>query len=473
MLRSAPSSALLLVVALVAPAVAVGSLVGPGDADHGLASPLARAAGVDADAPAPRDADFVELVRRADARFGVERPAIAYAVLDELDADTADVVADLLAALLRGADERDAAFADVTDAELRALVDDEGSEAALAVAQRVDADRLRRAAVTVAAAVDAARPTLERIAATRAAVEPTPVGGPLAPPLVDLFPVLGVDPLGIANVYPHDYFLSVDLGGDDVYDNNAGGSIIVRGFIVGDPDTFGPRVGPFTIGGQFEDSQEAYSATLAVDVAGDDTYGVYRAPSTVGGSRDRLCTSDLLVRRVVVQGSGSGGFGILADFSGNDRYRGKTLAQGHGHIAGVGLLFDAAGDDAYTAIRAAQGSAIVQGVGVLVDASGHDRYSMLSPVGGIWNVDRGRCDDTERLALGAAVAQGVGVFVDVTGDDAYDVDAQALGHGDGLGYAAFVDAAGADDYGGYPGRGNGVTVRDASASRVAVFVDAA
>lgn len=432
-------------------------------------------------APAPRTATLAELVAQADARLGVARDPTELRALDALDPRLADVAADLLAALLDAAAERDAAYAGVTNAEIAALADaDEPTPEALALLARIDAARVRVAAMRLAGAVDAATPRLQALA--RELAPPAAHASTLAPaPLVDIFPVLGIDPLGVSNVFPHDYVLSIDLGGNDVYDNNAGGSILFgRGFILGDSSTFGPQI-PFTgltMGGEYEDAAESYTATLAIDVAGDDTYGVYKEPSRKGGSRDHLCTNGPLIRRIVVQGSGSGGIGMLVDLAGNDQYRGKTLAQGNGHVSGVGVLFDADGDDRYTAIRSAQGSSVLQGVGVQVDLRGDDVHEMKSPVGGIWNVDRGRCDATERLAMGASVIQGASLFVDAAGNDRYDVDAQALGHIDAIAaFGTFWELGGVDDYGGFPGRGNGVRLVTTSGvgaapAGVGVFNDA-
>lgn len=419
-----------------------------------LAEALSLATGLPASEPSPRVATLAELVAQADARLGVVRPAGATDALATLDPALAEVVADLLHALLEAAAERDAAFAGVADAKILALADTEAlTPAAEAILERVDAERLRVASLRLARAVDLATPRLQALA-------PLPVPGPaLAPaPPIDLFPVLGIDPLGVANAFPRDYVLSVDLGGNDVYDNNAGGSIVFGGgFIVGDPATFGPCAAGWCVGGEYEDAAVSITASLAIDVAGDDTYGVYKTPSGKGGSRDHLCTQGPLVRRIVVQGSGSGGIGMLVDLAGNDAYRGKTLAQGNGHVQGVGVLFDATGNDRYTAIRSAQGSSVLQGVGVQVDLAGDDVHEMKAPPGGIWNVDRNRCDAGERLAMGASVIQGASLFLEASGNDVYDVDSQALGHVDAFAAAAnFLDLGGLDAYPGWGGRGNGV-----------------
>lgn len=478
MLVPARAVALFTIVLVLSPVSALSTQSAPVDS---LAEGFAMASGLPIADPAPREASLPDLIAQADARLGIVRAPGAYDALASLDPRLSDVLADLLSVQLFAAAERDAAFAGVSDAEIAALADDEGSPAAMAVLARVDGARLRSAAMQMARAVDLARPALLALAAERGALSsasalaPSPSAPALAPaPTIDLFPILGVDPLGVDNAFPHDYLLSVDLGGNDVYDNNAGGSILFgRGFIVGDPSTFGPSLpGGLVMGGEYEDAQESYTATLAIDAAGNDVYGVYKSPSTVGGSKDRLCTSGLLIRRIVTQGGGSGGIGMLADLGGNDQYRAKTLSQGHGHVQGVGILYDGAGDDAYTAIRSAQGASVLQGVGVMIDAQGNDLHQFVSPTGGIFNVDSGRCDAGTRNGLGTAVVQGGALFLDASGDDSYKITSAGLGHSDAMSAGTFIDARGIDNYNGYAGRANGIRLVEQAFAGAGVFVDA-
>jgi len=119
--------------------------------------------------------------------------------------------------------------------------------------------------------------------------------------------------------------LVIDLGGDDVYSNNAGSS-----------------------------SGEGRPAAAVIDLAGDDAY-----ESTADGA----------------QAAGIFGVGLLVDLAGDDRYLGLDWAQGAG-LLGIGILVDAAGDDTYRALHLAQGAAL-WGAGFLLDGGGEDRYEIL------------------------------------------------------------------------------------------------
>ena len=192
------------------------------------------------------------------------------------------------------------------------------------------------------------------------------------------------------------------------------------------------------------------SASLHLDLAGDDVYGRRQAPSFP----DSTCTADPVARRIATQGVGFVGVGMLVDAGGDDRYVGKTLTQGAGHLGGVGVLRDLAGDDRYLAIRSAQGVAVLGGVGVLVDEAGDDRYDYYLPrpldphapvqadgsggvnddtglgseagLGGHRGPDGrldgqpgGTCDGIGRSVQGVGLLGGAGVLLDRSGDDRY------------------------------------------------------
>lgn len=397
-----------------------------------------------------------------DARFGVQRAPPAYGALLELDPRLQELVSALASALIVAQDARDKAYAGVEERALLDALETERPEA-MALIANVDTMLVKRAALTMAAAVDAQLPALQALA-----LELRPAfavgAGAGEPPLIDLAPALVMDPLGVNNHHTKDAALVIDLGGDDIYDTNAGGALIHLN-LVGDASTCQASALGLSIGCENEDAFQSFSASMLIDVAGDDTYGVYKPPRP--GSRDAICSSDPVVRRVVVQGSGSGGIGMLIDVSGADLYRGKTLAQGNGHLGGVGALFDLEGDDAYHAVRSAMGSGVLGGTGIFYEGAGHDTYTFAAPSDrGLFNVDQFRCDTTARLGLGSAVLQSTGHFVDHSGDDTYRVDAQGLGHAQSTSIAQFADLAGNDDYGDYPGRGN-----NQSTGTVGLFVD--
>lgn len=215
-------------------------------------------------------------------------------------------------------------------------------------------------------------------------------------PDIDLWPRLYIDGNGGPNTYRHDYVVLIDRGGNDTYDNNAGGNLVdVRrgpaGF--GAPVT-GPAIGcEQATGVSSTPTNNVFDCVSLPQVAlldhgafgtSNDTCGVLRAPRTVdhnpqplpdGSARpvDGDCTRDPVVFRIVLQGSGFEGNGLLVDVDGNDRYRGKTAAQGSAHVSGVGVMRDLGrGTDDYLAIRNSQGFALAGGLGLLMDQDGRD-----------------------------------------------------------------------------------------------------
>lgn len=298
-----------------------------------------------------------------------------------------------------------------------------------------------------------------------------------------LWPVLRLDLDGSDDTVDYDYMLSVDTGGDDVYLNNAGASLIdVRR---GPPGSGAQSIqrarGCINPAYDLLAGECVISEALLVDTAGNDTYGHMESPDP---HLDGLCTADPLVRRVITGGVGSWGVGILLDGGGDDVYLGKAITLGAGHFGGVGMLIDESGDDRYTAIRSAKGFGTLFGLGVFHDVAGDDTYSYYLPgpldpqaedrtlgAGGALDTG-GTCDKVSRWEEGTGFLGGVGVFFDDAGRDSYGVSPPtlhepgasnflrstgSLGFGDG-GFGLFVDGAGADAYSGMPGRGDGDTV---------------
>ncbi|PSG96598.1 hypothetical protein BRD56_09600 [Thermoplasmatales archaeon SW_10_69_26] len=106
---------------------------------------------------------------------------------------------------------------------------------------------------------------------------------------VDIQPALAIDLGESDDTYTEDYALVVDAGGDDTYENNAGGSNLQEA-----PEC---------------DLNETGTAAALVDVSGDDTY-----VSTAG------CGAT---------GGGYAGSGLLIDAHGDDTYQPDTAA---GHV---------------------------------------------------------------------------------------------------------------------------------------------
>lgn len=268
----------------------------------------------------------------------------------------------------------------------------------------------------------------------------------------------------------NDYVLIVDnAGGDDLYFNNAGGNLLD---VTHDPATGEPAVGcqwiPDLTAGKC-----VPSAAMVLDLEGNDTYGELETPDV---DATLNCTSDMVVRRIVLQGSGFAGVGVLIDDSGDDTYLGKTIAQGSGHIGGIGILRDPEGVNTYTAIRNSQGFGLAAGLGLLQQghtaqhdyAEGHFDYYM--PEGGVVS-DTGQCDSVPRHMQGAGVLGGAGALISLlSSSDSYRSPATGQGFGTSGGAGIFVDWMHMGTYEGVPGRGPHTEVLP-SASNTGYFSD--
>ncbi|MCX7996040.1 MAG: hypothetical protein N3A65_09795, partial [candidate division WOR-3 bacterium] len=139
------------------------------------------------------------------------------------------------------------------------------------------------------------------------------------------------------NIYYKDFAVIIDLGGNDTYLGRCAGA-------VGELNT---------------------PVSFVIDLSGNDVYRNF----------DKL----------VNQGAGLFGAGILWDLSGNDTYAGFHISQGAG-LFGIGMLIDEDGYDNYRGGYFTHGAGNF-GSGVLVDYKGDDiyhSYSWAQGMGGVW-----------------------------------------------------------------------------------------
>lgn len=304
---------------------------------------------------------------------------------------------------------------------------------------------------------------------------------------LDFWPVLRYSPSTTNDTYLNDYAITIDVGGDDAYVNNVGSNLI--------DVNFGPHGQPGIKGeGPAKGCQEAIAGItrpdcipavgVLVDLAGDDRHGVKQTPDV-----DDECTADPVVRRMLTNGAGFLGVGIVVDRAGNDHYTGKTVSNGAGHLFGVGILHDKAGDDRYLDVRNSTGFALFGGLGVFRDYAGDDTHDFYMPApsnsdaanqedgaGGVID-DEGVCDNLPRYNVGGGNVGGVGVAIDDAGKDTYRggftpnfLAPAGTGRGGSQGFGnngasgVLLDRAGDDSYTivggdqGSPTRGNGVTI---------------
>lgn len=285
------------------------------------------------------------------------------------------------------------------------------------IGARTDVAALAGALLGLVDAVQGALPDL-RAAAGAASISPIEWDTPLGK--------VGV--AGVGNdMHSGEYLLLIDLGGEDHYADvgrplsKSGVSMVVD--LSGSDDVrWHDRPGP---------GAGVFGINLWADMQGNDRYQ--------GGN----------------MGAGAAllGAGLLWDAQGNDSYHGGSMAQGVGQY-GVGILLDAQGSDAYVAGISSQGFGGPGGFGLLADLTGDDHYACgdLTPDEAEDRVKRH--SDVQYLSMCQGYAfglrpqasGGVGVLLDRAGDDQYKADIFAQGGGYWFGLGVLVDRQGNDQY---------------------------
>ena len=141
---------------------------------------------------------------------------------------------------------------------------------------------------------------------------------------------------------------------------------------------------------------------IILDLGGDDLY-LKEKDTADYGNHEYLIDLDghdeYMAFSAFGFGATLGGFSLLWDVRGNDRYRGSQLNFGAG-VAGMGFLVDQKGDDIYECASGGQGMGMA-GMGLVFDFAGNDQYQGGSCVQGVGGPG------------------GVGVLMDSEGDDLY------------------------------------------------------
>jgi hypothetical protein len=204
---------------------------------------------------------------------------------------------------------------------------------------------------------------------------------------------------------------------------------------------------------------------MLVDLAGDDRYECAQQSqglgSTLGtgllldlaGNDAYICRDDGNVSALylnqsvaMAQGCGygrradigdgrslAGGWGLLIDAAGDDRYHAQCWSQGCGYWWAVGVLEDRSGNDTYENGKYSLGAGAHYAVGVQVDLAGDDRYNQ-----GIAT--------TKNQFQGHARDASIGISVDGDGNDRYFLKNMCGGSADLCSVALFWDRRGDDVY---------------------------
>nr|MBA3753437.1 hypothetical protein [Nitrospira sp.] len=201
--------------------------------------------------------------------------------------------------------------------------------------------------------------------------------------------------------------LLVDRAGDDRYTS--------FGYAVG----FGAPLGvgavidvsgndSYECGGRYP---SAYNTADAPEAAPHETAFQYDCFGLGTGSGLRVFSKDPAQRALSL----AGGWGLLIDLDGHDRYRSANFSQGHGYFFGLGVKLDLQGDDDHQAARYGHGTAAHFGVGLIVDYQGKDRYGSKGPFyngGAAWDgsvalaIDGGVTSDFYDLPASTGLGMG-------------------------------------------------------------------
>lgn len=245
--------------------------------------------------------------------------------------------------------------------------------------------------------------------------------------------------------HTEDYPFSIDLGGNDLYTNNAGGC-----------------------------GYGAYRLSLAIDHAGHDRY---HAPDSryvqgfgflgVGLLLD-LAGNDQYEAQHFCQGVGILGVGLLADMDGDDTYFAKAFCQGAG-MFGLGITLDAKGEDSYECSTLGQASATTLGLGVLLDSQGDDRYHLsigpgVDALGSAPGYGQGGALSFRPYPWRKKLTAygGVGLLIDQEGNDRYRSGGWCdQGGSYVMSLGALVDFNGNDHYSAVCGQGSGIHITNA------------
>jgi len=207
----------------------------------------------------------------------------------------------------------------------------------------------------------------------------------------------------------------------------------------------------------------SYNAVEGPDRQPDDPLFQYDCFGLGAGVGTRIFTRDPEQRAKSL----AGGWGLLIDLAGDDRYRGSNFSQGAGYFFGAGLKLDLAGNDEHVAARYGLAAGAHWATGLFVDYGGNDRYTSTGPFyngGAAWDhsvmvgIDAGPGDDQYDLqgsdGLGLADRQAWSLFLEEGGRDRYRVP-RGMGTALNASLSGFFDLFGEDEYALVPPSGLG------------------
>jgi len=237
------------------------------------------------------------------------------------------------------------------------------------------------------------------------------------------------------NKYTRNCCVIIDVGGNDIYENNAGASyssVNPFGVVIDYNGNDQYRNTSRSTGKSFCQGAGVCGVGLLVDLRGND---VYEGPL---GS----------------QGFGFLGCGALYDVQGNDCYKACEWTQG-ASIFGCGILIDLAGADTYEGRSYCQAFAGTKGVGMLIDGAGNDRYACGGYHKSMFDTKDAFDGQGQGCAMGLrsmapnrpeSAQGGIALLLDLAGDDSYEGAEFSQGVGYYYAMGMLVDCGGEDKY---------------------------
>ncbi|NQZ00296.1 MAG: hypothetical protein HRT45_06460 [Bdellovibrionales bacterium] len=167
-----------------------------------------------------------------------------------------------------------------------------------------------------------------------------------------------------------------------------------------------------------------------------DNYIAHRTPTDYPAYYDKTVNSSfaqgaaLGFRADYIDGnSAAGGFALLLDGGGNNKFEAGFYAQGTAYWYGVGALLSGSGDDEYLSSKYSLGSGVHFGVGFVDDSGGDDQYQVK-----------------QELGIAAGHDFSLGFLIDHAGNDRYWAVNLSFGCGSANGIGLFWDIRGKDEY---------------------------
>lgn len=234
------------------------------------------------------------------------------------------------------------------------------------------------------------------------------------------------------NIYGADAAIIIDLGGDDLYTNNAGAT------------TYDME----------KDIIKTIRSPLGaiIDINGNDRYISNRFASLGSGFLGLgllldLKGNDSYSGDQLTEGSSLLGIGYLIDLDGNDTYISQELGQGAA-IFGAGMLLDNNGNDFYSGAQFVQGFGGPQAIGQLIDIQGNDHYIIGGKKGSSYGTPQIYKGYGQGVGWGfrRLTAGGTGILHDLEGNDIYEAGNFAQGTGYYFGLGLLQDDRGDDKY---------------------------